>query len=229
MLYVANKKSKLENIKKKYPNAVILDVTSTSEYPMARMLSPFYPHNNIPIPFTPIEQHTASCVEAVWQGLKVFQYHDVDITALRNDTMQNIKRTVRKYGRPLGHRKGVYGHELLNYYEARMMIYLPTYKWVLDNIPKAHEAAMRIKEKAKNCDIVLLDYNTNEDFQDISALLQMSEEATRLNSMLQRIWMTIQKASVFAENIRKISEKNVLSLRKCILNLSGIASIMKIQ
>ena len=168
MLYIVNKKSKLENIQKKYPSAVILDVTSTSKYPMARMLSPFYPHYNIPIPFTPIEQHTASCVEAVWQGLKVFQYHDVDITTLRNDTMQNIKRTVRKYGRPLGHRKGVYGHELLNYYEARMMIYLPTYKWVLDNIPKAHEAAMRIKEKAKNCDIVLLDYNTNEDFQDIS-------------------------------------------------------------
>lgn len=168
MLYIANKKTKLENIKKKYPNAYILDVTSTSQYLMARMLSPFYPHYNIPIPFTPTEELTATCVEAVWQGLKVFQNQDVDIKTFKNDTMQNLKRTVRKFGTPLGHRKGVHGIELLNYYEARMLIYLPTYKWVLDNVPKAHEAAMRIKEQNKKSDIVLLDYNTNTNFMDIT-------------------------------------------------------------
>lgn len=168
MLYIANKKSKLENIKKKYPNAIILDVTSTSEYAMARMLSPFYPHYNIPIPFTPPEEITATCVEAVWQGLKVFKYQDVDIATFKNDTMKDLKRTVRKYGKPSGHRKGVHGTELLNYYDARMLIYLPTYKWVLDNVPKAHEAAMRIKEKNKTSDIVLLDYNTNTDFRNIT-------------------------------------------------------------
>lgn len=168
MLYIANKKSKVETIRKKYPNACILDVTSNSAYPLARMLSPFYPHYNIPIPFTPSKELTATCVEAVWQGLKVFQKQDVDIATFKNDTMKNLKRTVRRFGMPLGHRKGVNGQELLNYYEARMLIYLPTYKWVLDNVPKVHEAAMRIKEKNRNSDIVLLDYNTNSDFQDIS-------------------------------------------------------------
>ena len=43
-IYVANKKSKIENIRKKYPNASIFDITSTSEYEILRLLSPFYPH-----------------------------------------------------------------------------------------------------------------------------------------------------------------------------------------
>ena len=82
--------------------------------------------------------------------------------------MRNLKRTVRKFGKPKGHRKGAYGKELLNYFEARMLIYLPTYKWVLDNVPEVHRVVERIKEQSKKRDIVLLDYNTNPDFRDIS-------------------------------------------------------------
>lgn len=110
----------------------------------------------------------ATCVEAVWQGLKVFDSADVDFVTFRNDTMHNLKRTIRKYGMPKGHRKGAYATELLNYFEARMLIYLPTYKWVLDNVPEVHRVVDRIKEQSKIQDIVLLDYNTNIDFRDVS-------------------------------------------------------------
>ena len=166
MIYVANKKRKLEKIKEDFPNAAILDITSTSNMRYAQILSPFYPHMNIPIPFT--EGLTATCVEAVWQGLKVFDGADVDFATFRNDTMKDLKRTVRKYGMPKGHRKGAYGKELLGYFEARMLIYLPTYKWVLDNVPEVHHVIDRIKEQSKIQDIVLLDYNTNIDFRDAS-------------------------------------------------------------
>ncbi|WP_455082537.1 DUF6939 family protein [Porphyromonas endodontalis] len=166
MIYVANKKRKLEKIQEEFPKAVILDVTSTSESRSARLLSPFYPHMNIPIPFT--EGVKATCVEAVWQGLKVFETADVDLSAFKNNTMKEMKRTARKYGLPQGHRKGVYGTDLLNYFEARMQIYLPTYKWVLDNIPEVHHVVERIKAQSEKQDIVLLDYNTNIDFRDIS-------------------------------------------------------------
>lgn len=166
MIYVANKKRKLEKIQEEFPKAVILDVTSTSESRSARLLSPFYPHMNIPIPFT--EGVKATCVEAVWQGLKVFETADVDLSTFKNNTMKEMKRTARKYGLPKGHRKGVYGTDLLNYFEARMQIYLPTYKWVLDNIPEVHHVVERIKAQSKKQDIVLLDYNTNIDFRDIS-------------------------------------------------------------
>lgn len=82
------------------------------------------------MPFS--EGVTATCVEAVWQGLKVFESADVDLKMFKNDSMKNIKRTVRKFGKPLGHRKGVNGRELLDYIEARKLIYIPTYKWVLE-------------------------------------------------------------------------------------------------
>ena len=166
MIYVVNKKRKLEKVKEDFPNTTILDITSTSNMRYAQILSPFYPHMNIPIPFT--EGLTATCVEAVWQGLKVFDGADVDFATFRNDTMRDLKRTVRKYGMPKGHRKGAYGKELLGYFEARMLIYLPTYKWVLDNVPEVHHVVERIKEQSKIHDIILLDYNTNIDFRDAS-------------------------------------------------------------
>jgi hypothetical protein len=75
--------------------------------------------------------------------------------------MKDIKRTVRKYGKPLGHRKGVNGTELLNYIDARIQIYLPSYLWVLEN--KVSEIIERLKEASQKEDIVLLDYETNCD------------------------------------------------------------------
>ena len=114
----------------KYPKAMILDITSKSKFDWVK-LSPFYPHGNIPIPFS--EGFTAKSVEGIWQGLKVFEMSDIDYNTFSNDKMKNIKRTVRKFGKPLGHRKGVKGTELLNYLDARFQIYLPTYLWVLQN------------------------------------------------------------------------------------------------
>ena len=169
MIYIENKKRKIENIQAQYPNADILDITSASTAHYAQILSPFYPHGGIPVPFTP--GMYATCVEAIWQGLKVFQNVDVDVEMFKNDTMKGLKRTVRRFGPPLGHRKGVYGKELLNYFDARMQIYLPTYKWVLDNIEEVHHVIMRIAERSKTHDIVLLDYNTNVEFRDVTSPL----------------------------------------------------------
>lgn len=166
MIYIENKKRKLENIQKQYSGAEILDVTSASTIKCTQMLSPFYPHGNIPVPFS--YGIYASCVEAVWQGLKVFQNADIDIELFKNDTMKGLKRTVRRFGQPLGHRKGVYGTELLNYFEARMFIYLPTYKWVLENISAVNDIVFWISEFSKTHIVVLLDYNTNIDIYDLT-------------------------------------------------------------
>lgn len=173
MIYVVNKKRGIERIKKDYPNADILDITSSSDKKYAQLLSPFYPHGNIPIPNTP--SMSATCVEAVWQGLKVFEGVDIDISTFRNDTMRNLKRTVRKYGKPLGHRYGVGSNRILNYFEARMLIYLPTYKYVLDNIPEVRNIIDKIRERAKTNIIILLDYNTNSDYRDITKPLSHAE------------------------------------------------------
>ncbi len=100
MLVIESRNKKSESILKKYPEAVILDVTSKAKDEMVK-LSPFYPHWGIPIPFTP--GRYASCVEAVWQGLKVFENYGIDRKVFDNDSMKNIKRSVKKYGRLVGH------------------------------------------------------------------------------------------------------------------------------
>lgn len=161
MIVIESKRKKQDTLLKKYPNAIIADVTSHAKDSLVK-LSPFFPHGGIPVPFS--DNMTAECVEAVWQGLKVFESADVDVSMFQNGTMKNIKRTVRKFGKPLGHRKGVNGTELLGYIEARKLIYIPTYKWVLEN--KVQNIIERLKEASWTKDIVLLDYNTNCDVDD---------------------------------------------------------------
>ena len=161
MIIIESKRKKPETILKQYPDAILADVTSGAKDGLVK-LSPFYPHGNIPVPFS--EGYTATCVEAVWQGLKVFENCDIDVQMFQNDTMKNIKRTVRRFGKPLGHRKGVLGTELLGYIEARKLIYIPTYKWVLEN--KVASIIDRLREASKTKTIVLLDYDTNADVEN---------------------------------------------------------------
>ncbi len=158
MIYIENKKKKEKTLLAKYPNAKIVDVTSKATTGLVK-LSPFFPHGDIPIPFS--ENRKAKSVEGIWQALKVFENVDIDESMFLNDTMKDIKRTIRKYGKPLGHRKGVNGKELLNYIDARIQIYLPCYLWVLEN--KVSDIIKRLKEASLKEDIVLLDYETNCD------------------------------------------------------------------
>jgi hypothetical protein len=161
MIFIENRKKKEKTLLAKYPNAKVVDVTSKATTGLVK-LSPFYPHGDIPIPFS--ENRTAKSVEGIWQALKVFESADIDEAMFFNDTMKDIKRTVRKYGKPLGHRKGVNGKELLNYIDARIQIYLPSYLWVLEN--KVSGIIERLKEASQKEDIVLLDYETNCNILD---------------------------------------------------------------
>ena len=158
MIIIESKRNKPEALKEQYPDAMIIDVTSHAVDEFV-MFSPFYPIGGVPVPFT--EGLVAVSVEGIWQGLKVFEDADIDTTLFSKRDMKNLKRTTRKYGPCLGHRKGVHGEELLGYIEARKQIYLPCYKWVLENKLKKLVTAIRII--SKNKPVVLLDYNTNPD------------------------------------------------------------------
>lgn len=162
MIIIESKRKNPETILKHYPGAILADVTSGAKDDLVK-LSPFYPHGGVPVPFS--EGYTASCVEAIWQGLKVFEGADVDISLFLNDTMKGLKRTIRRFGKPLGHRKGVNGKELLGYIEARKLIYIPTYRWVLEN--KVAHIIERMKSASDGGKtIVLLDYDTNADVEN---------------------------------------------------------------
>ena len=157
MIIIESKRKSLESLKEKYPDAMIIDVTSKAQDEFVKF-SPLYPNGGIPVPFS---EGIAVSVEGIWQGLKVFKEADVDTSFFSRRDMKSLNRTVRKYGPCLGHRKGVHGEELLGYIEARKLIFLPCYKWVLENKLQKLVAAVRII--SKNKPVVLLDYNTNPD------------------------------------------------------------------
>jgi hypothetical protein len=151
------------SVGKRHPLATVLDLTSRGPEPWVRF-SPFYPHGQIPIPFT--EGRTAMSVEGVWQALKVFKSQDTDPAKLDVTTMKGIKRTVRRLGACLGHRAGLHGDRLLSYRDARRQIYLPTYRWVLDH--RLGDELAELRRLMAQGDLVLLDYETNPDPDDLT-------------------------------------------------------------
>ncbi|SDG25302.1 hypothetical protein SAMN05216553_106405 [Lentzea fradiae] len=158
---VASKRRKVQR-----PGAVVVDVTSRGPDPWVRF-SPFYPHGDIPVPLSP--GVTSASVEGLWQALKVFEGADVDRSKLAVTSMKGLKRTVRRFGPVRGHRAGLAGERLLGYLSARREIYLPAYRWVLENRLQAEVAQLR--ELTRSEDVVLLDYTTNGDVQDLSTPL----------------------------------------------------------
>ena len=71
MIIIESKRKKAETILRKYPDAILADVTSQAKDGLVK-LSPFYPHGGIPVPFSP--GYTATCVEAIWQFLNRITY-----------------------------------------------------------------------------------------------------------------------------------------------------------
>ena len=157
MIIVESRRKKPETIQKAYPGAIIIDVTSKGPEPWVQF-SPFYPHGDVPIPGT---DQVGQSVEGIWQGLKVFEKEGIDPSKWAILNMKGIKRSGTSRGKVLGHRLG---SELLGYFEARKKIYLPVYRWVLEN-----KLADQIETLAAiSGDIVLLDYETNEDLEDLT-------------------------------------------------------------
>lgn len=169
---VKSRRMKLENLLKEFD--LVVDVTSKSDSFGVRF-SPFYPHGGIPVPFSP--DSFAQSVEGIWQGLKVFEGNDVDRGKFEITTMKGIKRTCRKFGTVLGHRRGVGGEELLDYLNARYQIYLPAYKWLLDN--RLQPELEKLRELGEGKKAALLDYETNCDLENLKKPLSHAYLITR--------------------------------------------------
>ena len=163
---VAGRRRRPASIQAEFPGAAVIDVTSKGPEPWVR-LSPFYPHGDIPVPFTP--GVVSASVEGIWQALKVFDRADVDPAKLTVTTMTGLKRTVRRHGPVRGHRAGLHGETLLDYRTARDLIYLPSYQWMLEH--RAAGVIDDLRRLATDQGVVLLDYTTNGDPADLTSPL----------------------------------------------------------
>ena len=65
MIIIESKRKKPATILKQYPDAILADVTSSAKDGLVK-LSPFYPHYDIPVPFS--EGYTATCVKQYGRG-----------------------------------------------------------------------------------------------------------------------------------------------------------------
>lgn len=162
-LLVVSRRTSREKIQRLSGEVHVLDVTSRGQAPWRRF-SPFYPHGGIPVPFSPGQ--VSASVEGIWQGLKVFERMDVDPSKFAITTMRGIKRSSRSYGSVLGHRAGIAGDSLLPYVQARREIYLPSYHWVLQH--RLEDLLTTISNLEREKPVILLDYETNCEIEDIS-------------------------------------------------------------
>jgi len=181
---IESHRKKLATVERAWPGALICDVTSRGEEPWVRF-SPFFPHGGIPIPNSP--GISAQCVEGLWQGLKVFEREDIDPSRWEITSLKGIKRAGGMRGKVLGHRFGVGSTVLLDYREARYRIYLPAYFWVLENRLTAE--VERLREKMATRPVVLLDYETNSDVEDLSRPLS---HAVLIKHFLEGSWPSLE-------------------------------------
>jgi hypothetical protein len=166
LIVVESRRKKPASVAKVWPGATVFDVTSKGPEPWVRF-SPFFPHGGIPIPNT--AGQTAQSVEGLWQGLKVFEREDIDPSKWAITTMSGIKRGGKSRGAVKGHRFGVGSPTLLGYRDARFRIYLPAYLWVLEH--RLGEQLAELRRHLAAGLVVLLDYDTNCDVEDVSSPL----------------------------------------------------------
>lgn len=179
-IIIESRRKQPATLAKLWPGAHLVDVTSKGPEPWVRF-SPFFPHGGIPIPNA--HNETAASVEGLWQGLKVFANEGTDARKWAITDMRNIKRSGTSRGAVRGHRFGVRSDTLLGYRDARYRIYLPAYRWVLEH--RLARELEQLGELAKTGALVLLDYETNTDVDDLSRPLS---HAALVRHFLEGSW-----------------------------------------
>jgi prolyl 4-hydroxylase len=99
-------------------------------------------------------------------GLVAIFQHKLRIETIEKTSMSGIKRTIRKYGKVKGHRQGIEGTNLLSYAAARRQIYLPCYRYVLENYLEME--CQELRTLANSQSVVLLDYETNGELDNLN-------------------------------------------------------------
>lgn len=175
-IFIANRRRLPKTLRAEFGDIPFFDVTFAGRDPLFSKLSPMYPHGDLPVPYTE-GTLTANSLEAIWQGLKVFEHEGalLDVAALAKSGDKNIKRPPNeRRGKILGHQRGLHPERpLLSLIEARAFIYAPLYLWQLKHhCSKAIDALRKALEQS---DILLLEAGTASNVRDIFTPMPHSE------------------------------------------------------
>lgn len=191
------------------PGAVVFNVTSRSGEPRLTRFSPMFPHGDMSFsPFFPggitvpvAPDVSSASVEGLWQGLKIFK-DTYDASKLSITTMKGIK----KAGIPKGHYGGP-GKPLLDYAAARKLIYVPAYTAVLDKQEAAGEMEEFVLLVLSGQTVVLLDFDTNGDVENLSKPLS---HASLLAARIMAIAM--KRSVMYSQGMRLGSGQTLFSV-----------------
>jgi uncharacterized protein DUF6939 len=99
---VTMKRRAQKSVEAAYPDALVVDVTSRADEPWVYP-SPFFPHGAIPVPVS----RGVATLRSKAHGKRTI-VRDVDAAKLAVTTMTGLKRTARRFGPVLGHRRGIH-------------------------------------------------------------------------------------------------------------------------
>lgn len=168
-------------LKEQNPNAKFYDTSTNAPYSQNYLFvnnfSEFSPFNqlvDIPIPG---QNGTSQTVEGVWQGLKIIKG--------KIDTNYFKGKGRKRYGKAQGHKLG---DKKIQYIEARQKIYMPSYKFMLNNADPLQEKIQILMENAKEgYKQFLFDVDTNVDpYYTKSALAHSTIIVDYINEKLTR-------------------------------------------
>lgn len=175
-IFIANRRRQPKSLQEEFGDIPVFDVTFAGGDPLLSTLSPMYPHGDLPVPYSE-RTLTANSLEAIWQGLKVFEHEGarLDAAALSKSGDKNIKRpSTEKRGRVLGHQQGLHtDRPLLSLIDARSFIYAPLYRWQLQR--HCQDALAHLNKALAQSDIVLLEAGNESNICDIFVPMVHSE------------------------------------------------------
>lgn len=175
-IFIANRRRQPKSLQEEFGDIPVFDVTFAGGDPLFSTLSPMYPHGDLPVPYSG-KTLTANSLEAIWQGLKVFEHEGarLDAASLGKSGDKNIKRpSTAKRGRVLGHQQGLYtDRPLLSLIDARSFIYAPLYRWQLQR--HCQDALAHLNKALAQSDIVLLEAGNESNICDIFVPMVHSE------------------------------------------------------
>lgn len=127
------------------------------------VLSSMFDHGGIPVPGLPGQ--TSRTVDGIWEGLKKFQYDAEDLSQFESPKPKK-RRVTDDSGAYLGH---LYeGKPLRDEIEARRLIYVPAYTWMVKHCPAARAKFDELFELSRNHTLHLHDGNENGKIYDDS-------------------------------------------------------------
>lgn len=172
-IFIANRNRRPAGLLQEFGRIPKFDVTALTHDPRLLPLSPFYPHGRIPVAFTD-RKLTGVSLEAIWNGLKVFEHEGADFTKFECESRMVVRRPGKQgRGRLLGFQQGSFAERpLLTELEARGYIYAPTFWHILAY--RCTATVDFLRTQIERVDIVLLDHSSEHNRRDLEFPLMTS-------------------------------------------------------